>query len=120
MLLHRMSPAGFYKACRESAVTALMAAFVLVFTIPMVRIYINSGLNAQGLESMPVALASWPAEKVGDLWPVFFPDVGALGAFIAWSNTVSKLIFTEFPNSLAHQLHLSNVLLVFLQEVGAA
>src|SRR3546814_8405011 len=50
MLLHRMSPAGFYKACRESAVTALMEAFVLVFTIPMVRIYINSGLNAQGLE----------------------------------------------------------------------
>src|SRR5690606_13520097 len=45
ILLHRMPPAGFQKACRESAVTALMAAFVLLFTIPMVRIYINSGMN---------------------------------------------------------------------------
>src|SRR3546814_709519 len=120
MLLHRMSPAGFYKACRESAVTALMAAFVLVFTIPMVRIYINSGLNAQGLESMPVALASWTAEKVGDLWPVFSPAVGALGAFIAGSNTVSNLMFAEFQNSIATQLHLSNVIIVSLQAVGAA
>lgn len=120
MLLHRMSPAGFRKACRESAVTATMAAFVLLFTIPMVRIYINSGMNLQGLESMPVALASWTAEKVGALWPLFSPSVGALGAFIAGSNTVSNLMFAEFQNSIAIQLHLSNVIIVSLQAVGAA
>lgn len=120
MLLHSMSPSGFQKACRESVVTALMAAFVLLFTIPMVRIYINSGINPRGLDSMPVALASWTAEKVGTLWPAFSPSVGALGAFIAGSNTVSNLMFAEFQNSIATQLHLSNVLIVSLQAVGAA
>lgn len=120
LVLHRMPPAGFQKACSEALQTAMLAAFVLIFTIPMVRIYINSGINPQGLESMPVALASWTAEKVGLLWPAFSPSVGALGAFIAGSNTVSNLMFAEFQNSIATRLHLPNVLIVSLQAVGAA
>src|SRR3546814_3339689 len=36
------------------------------------------------------------------------------------SNTVSNLMFAEFQNSIATQLHLSNVIIVSLQAVGAA
>ena len=97
-----------------------MAAFVLIFTIPMVRIYINSGMNMSGLVSMPVALADWTASRAAAVWPLVAPFVGALGAFIAGSNTVSNLMFVEFQNSVATNLGLSNVLMVSLQAVGAA
>ncbi|WP_257666204.1 L-lactate permease [Parapedobacter tibetensis] len=120
MLIHKMPVTNFRKAFNESTSMAMMAAFVLVFTIPMVRIYINSGINPQGIDSMPVALADWTAAKVGALWPLVAPSVGALGAFIAGSNTVSNLMFAEFQNSIATKLDISNVIIVSLQAVGAA
>ncbi len=51
---------------------------VQVFTAPMVRIYINSGVNAAGLASMPVALAAWVPLHVGRLWPLVTPSLGPL------------------------------------------
>ncbi len=119
-LLHKMTVPKFKKAFSESFSTALMAAFVLAFTIPMVRIYINSGMNNLGIDSMPVALAHWTAEKVGGLWPLVSPSIGAIGAFIAGSNTVSNLMLAEFQNSIATKLGISNVIIVSLQAVGAA
>jgi len=118
--LHQMPLSKFKTACKESAGTAFIAAFVLAFTVPMVRIYINSGTNELGLESMPIALANWTADKVGGLWPLVSPSVGAVGAFIAGSNTVSNLMFAEFQNSMATKLGMSNVIIISLQAVGAA
>jgi len=105
---------------------ALSAGFVLLFTVPMVRIYINSGANsyemATGtmLPSMPIAMASWVAENVGQVWPLFAPTIGALGAFIAGSNTVSNLMFGLFQHGVATELAISSAFVVALQAVGAA
>lgn len=120
IFLYKMPLADSKKAFSEAFRISFMAAFVLLFTIPMVRIYINSGINPIGLSSMPVALAEWTASKAAAVWPLMSPFVGALGAFIAGSNTVSNLMFSEFQNSVATQLGLSNVIIVSLQAVGAA
>ena len=44
------------------------------------------------------AMAEWVAGLVGGVWPVFAPSIGALGAFIAGSNTIRTIQadFIEF------------------------
>ncbi len=125
-LLHRMNGRQIVGAVRESSRVLLGAGFVLLFTVPMVRIYINSGLNDYALDgggllpSMPIVMATWVADNVGGVWPLFAPAVGALGAFIAGSNTVSNLMFSLFQHGVAMQLAVSGALVVALQAVGAA
>ena len=118
--LHRMNFTELRSAVSESGRILLGAGFVLIFTVPMVRIYMNSGVNAANLPSMPVAMAQWVAENVGAVWPFFAPSIGALGAFIAGSNTVSNLMFCLFQHSVAEKLAISGALVVALQAVGAA
>ncbi len=119
-IIHKMSYSGLKQAVSESGKILLGAGFVLIFTVPMVRIYINSGVNEAGLASMPVVLAEWVAKNVGKIWPLFAPSIGALGAFIAGSNTVSNLMFSLFQFGIAQKLMISESTTVALQTVGAA
>ena len=118
--IHRMTPGELRSAFKESSSILLGTGFVLLFTVPMVRIYMNSGINSTGYPSMPVAMASWVADNVGRVWPLFAPAIGALGAFIAGSNTVSNLMFSLFQYSVAEKLMISGAVVVALQAVGAA
>ena len=118
--LHRMRGRQFLAAFSESSKTLLGAGFVLIFTVPMVRIYINSDVNALGIDSMPIVMADWVAVNVGAVWPFFAPFIGALGAFIAGSNTVSNLMFALLQHGVATALGISAALVVALQAVGAA
>jgi lactate permease len=125
-ITHRMGSRQIVGAVRDATRVTLSAGFVLLFTVPMVRIYINSGANMSELvmgtplPSMPIAMASWVAQHVGPVWPLFAPSVGALGAFIAGSNTVSNLMFALLQHGVATQLAISSALVVGLQAVGAA
>ena len=118
--LHRMPLLKYKHAVQESSITLLNAGFVLIFTVPMVRIYINSGMNDLDIASMPIAMAQWVSLHVGAAWPLFAPVVGALGAFIAGSNTVSNLMFAQFQFSVANSLGFSTAVILALQAVGAA
>lgn len=118
--LHRMKPGNLGKAIGESTRTLLGAGFVLIFTIPMVRILINSGVNEADILSMPVVMAQFVASSVGEVYPLFAPAIGGLGAFIAGSNTVSNLMLSDFQFNVAANLGLSTALMVALQAVGAA
>ncbi|MBE2169871.1 MULTISPECIES: L-lactate permease [unclassified Cobetia] len=120
IVLHRMRMRDVSAAVSESSRTILGAGFVLLFTIPMVRILINSGVNEADLVSMPVAMAQFIADSVGDIYPLFAPSVGALGAFIAGSNTVSNLMLADFQFNVAQALGISSAMMVALQAVGAA
>ena len=120
LLLHRVNLRQFREALSDSSKVLLGAGFVLLFTVPMVRVYINSGVNQLGLSSMPIAMAEWVAAHVGAVWPFFAASIGALGAFIAGSNTISNLMFSLFQFSVAESLHISAALIVALQAVGAA
>jgi lactate permease len=102
-----MAKGRFRAAFGESTRTLIGAGFVLVFTVPMVRIYINSDVNALGIASMPIAMADWVSANVGAVWPFFAPIIGALGAFIAGSNTVSNLMFSLFQHGVATALSMS-------------
>ncbi|RPB40550.1 lactate permease [Vibrio diabolicus] len=108
------------EAFGESSKTLIGAGFVLVFTIPMVRIFINSGINGADLASMPVTTANFASDLVGAAFPALSATVGALGAFIAGSNTVSNMMFSQFQFEVAQTLSISSVIVVSLQAVGAA
>jgi lactate permease len=118
--LHKMRFEQIKSAFMESSKILWGAGFVLVFTVPMVRVYINSGVNELALASMPIAMAEWVALNVGKIWPLFAPTIGALGAFIAGSNTVSNLMFSLFQYGIAERLLISGAMVVALQAVGAA
>ncbi|CEO41031.1 L-lactate permease [Photobacterium kishitanii] len=104
----------------ESSKTLLGAGFVLIFTIPMVRIFINSGVNGADLVSMPVMTANFVSGIVGVGFPALSAGIGALGAFIAGSNTVSNMMFSQFQFEVARTLSVSSAFMVSLQAVGAA
>ncbi|WP_373497605.1 L-lactate permease [Aquiflexum sp.] len=120
VFLHQMKWKDVGIAFAQSSKMILGAGFVLVFTIPMVRIYINSGINPQELPGMPIVMAEWVASRVGMVYPLFAPAVGALGAFIAGSNTVSNLMFSLFQFGVAERLSMPTTIIVALQAVGAA
>jgi lactate permease len=87
----------------------------------MVQVFINSG--SADMPSMPITLAEGMASATGALWPLFAPIVGALGAFIAGSNTVSNMMFALFQFSTAEGigLNLAGITtVVVLQAVGGA
>ncbi|USD34308.1 MULTISPECIES: L-lactate permease [Vibrio] len=120
VLLQARSTTPLTKAFGESSKTLIGAGFVLVFTIPMVRIFINSGINGADLASMPVTTANFAAGLVGEAFPALSATVGALGAFIAGSNTVSNMMFSQFQFEVAQTLSISSAVVVALQAVGAA
>lgn len=119
-LFQRMKFAELKAAVSESSRVLMGAGFVLIFTIPMVRILINSGVNMANLPSMPRAMAELVASSVGNIYPFFAPAVGALGAFIAGSNTVSNLMLAQFQFDTAQLIGISGAMLVAAQAVGAA
>ncbi|TKF21632.1 L-lactate permease [Vibrio genomosp. F6] len=120
VIFQARSAAPLAKAFGESSKTLIGAGFVLVFTIPMVRIFINSGVNAADLASMPVTTANFASGLVGEAFPMLSATIGALGAFIAGSNTVSNMMFSQFQFEVAQTLSISSAVVVSLQAVGAA
>ncbi|SNS71573.1 L-lactate permease [Pseudomonas segetis] len=118
--LHGMKVRELTAAVKESSSVLLSAGFVLLFTVPMVRILINSGVNGAELGSMPIVMARWVADSVGGIYPLLAPSIGALGAFIAGSNTVSNMMFSQFQFGVASSLGFSSALIVAVQAIGAA
>ena len=57
---------------------------------------------------------------MGKIYPFFSPTIGAIGAFLAGSNTVSNLMLSQFQFETAKLLGLSGALMVAAQSVGAA
>lgn len=118
--IHRMKLKELTEAARESGDVLLSAGFVLLFTVPMVRILINSGVNLADLPSMPIAMAAWVADSVSGIYPLMAPAVGGMGAFIAGSNTISNMMLSQFQFGVAEGLGFSTALMVAAQAVGAA
>jgi len=92
----------------------------LMFAVPMVRIMMQSGNNPDGITNMPIILAEAMAGAFKNAWPLVDSFVGALGAFISGSNTVSNMLFSLFQYSVAEQLEISRTITVALTNVGGA
>jgi lactate permease len=119
-LFHRMEPAAFGRAVTSSSRVMLGASAALVFTVPMVQVFINTGGGAAGYERMPIALAESIASVAGSAWPLFAPFIGGLGAFVAGSNTVSNMMFSLFQFGVAQRIAVDPTWVVALQAVGGA
>ena len=92
----------------------------LIFAVPMVRIMMQSGNNPEGIVGMPIAMATAMGGVFQGSWPLVDAFVGALGSFMAGSNTVSNMLFSLFQFSVADQLGFSTILIVSLQNIGGA
>jgi len=115
-----MSRAGIRSALRDSSLATLGAAVALLFAVPMVRIFIESDVNASGLAGMPQVLASAAASLAGRAWPAFAAVIGAGGAFVAGSNTISNMTFALFQFDVGLRIDVSPLWIVALQAVGGA
>lgn len=126
IVLFGMNGSQVKKSWSISAKTMIAAAPALLCSIPMVQVFINSASApdvANALPAMPIVLAQGAANTFGDSWPIFASTIGALGAFIAGSNTVSNMMFAYFQFSTATQIGLDSAMaskVVALQAVGGA
>ncbi|WP_424043063.1 L-lactate permease [Methyloceanibacter sp.] len=118
--IYRMSMSQYVAAWRQTAVTMLSVSIALGFAVPAVRVFIASNVNGAGLESMPIELANAVSDIAGGAWPAFAGLIGALGAFLAGSNTVSNMMFALFQFGVAKNVDISPTMVVGLQAVGGA
>lgn len=118
--VHKMNASDYAKAWKESAKTMIGASTALVFTVPMVQVFINSDGGAAGFVEMPIALAEGVAVLAGSVYPIFAPIVGGLGAFVAGSNTVSNMMFSYFQFGVADRIGADGSWMVALQAIGGA
>ncbi|MGP4078906.1 L-lactate permease [Pseudalkalibacillus sp. R45] len=118
--IHQMDLGAYKRAWAHSGKTMIAASTALVFTVPMVQVFLNSGGGAAGYERMPIVLADGVASLTGDIWPLFAPFIGGLGAFIAGSNTVSNMMFSLFQYDVGSQIGVDASWIVALQAVGGA
>ncbi len=119
VFIHNTSRKQVKKAVGRSFRTLLGPAIALGFAVPMVKVFINSGVPG-GLDKMPLILASAAASLLGKGWTVFAPVIGAMGAFIAGSNTFSNMMFSLLQFATAVKIGASPGVIVALQAVGGA
>jgi len=120
--LHRMNRKQIAETWKVSGKQIAGTAVALLFAVPLVRVLIQSGpeLNSSGLSSMPVTLAEGAAAVGGSSWPFIAPFIGALGAFVAGSNTVSNLTFAQFQFSTGNAIGVNPESIVAAQALGGA
>jgi len=119
LFIQKISPLEAKRAAVRSFKTLLGPTIALCFAVPMVKVFINSGVPG-GYDKMPVVLASGAAALVGKAWTLFAPSIGALGAFIAGSNTFSNMMFSLFQFTTALKIGAIPGVIVALQAVGGA
>lgn len=118
--LHKMQPQALGQALKQSLPILQKTTLALGAAVLMARVFINTGVNAAGLDSMPLTLAAGMSALAGQTWPFFAPVVGLIGSFVAGSVTVSNLMFSLFQFGVALQIGVSTAMILGLQCVGAS
>ena len=99
ILFYKMNLDLVKKSFSKSFSVVFKAGMVLIFALPLVRLFIHSGNSIY--ESMPVVIAGSLSLYLGGVWSAFAPVVGSIGSFISGSNTVSNLMFASLQNVIA-------------------
>ncbi|WP_336325539.1 L-lactate permease [Halovenus sp. HT40] len=128
-------------AWREAGQKLVSPVIALVFVIAMVQVMLNTGtyygiegIDASGAEqvisqggddlwrnaNMIEVLAVATAGALGNAYPAIASLIGALGAAMTGSNTVSNLTFAQFQFTAAQQIGVPTQLIVGAQAVGGA
>lgn len=118
--VHKMTLQAFSEGVIQSAKTLVTASVALIFTVPMVQIFINTDGGSAGYATMPRELAEGAAALAGNAWPIFSPFIGGVGAAVAGSNTVSNMMFSLFQFEVGSKIMVDPLWIVALQAVGGA
>ena len=119
--VHRMDSNSYARAWKKSGRTIVTASVALIFTVPMVQVFLGSKGGAAGYPEMPLALAAGVESLFSpSTWPVLSPFVGGTGAAIAGSNTVSNMMFSLFQFNVGERIGADPIWIVALQAVGGA
>jgi lactate permease len=118
--LYRMEPAQLQRATVGAMQKLMRTALAIGASVPMAKVFINSGVNGAGLASMPLTLADGVSSLAGAAWPFFAPLIAMTGSFVAGSTTVSNMMFGLFQFGVAQQIGVSSSLILSLQVAGAA
>ncbi len=118
--LHKMSKVSVLRAWRKTFKQIFGASLALFSGIAFVQLMLNSGQNGAGLESMVTEMARAIASVSGNAYLIVSPFIGALGAFMSGSNTVSNILFSSLQFETAVILNLPPVLVVATQVIGGS
>ncbi len=120
-VLFRMSGESFARSLKDSSKSMIPTMISLGASVPMVRIFLNSGENnsVDHLASMPVELADMLAGSMGAIWHWVAPVVGIFGAFLSGSATFSNMMFSALQYTAADSVGISHTLVLGLQAIGA-
>jgi lactate permease len=144
ILIFGMSGDQVRAAWKEAGQKLVAPLIALVFVIAMVQVMLNAGTyygiegfldpdasappvvleqgatdvwkNANMIEVLAVATA----DALGNAYPAIASLIGALGAAMTGSNTVSNLTFSQFQFTAAQQIDVPTQLVVGAQAVGGA
>lgn len=119
-LLYRLQSSDLLRAGRETVSIVLTATAALLPALVMLQVFANSGINESDALSMPAYIATGLANVFGGVWVLVAPVLGALGAFIAGSSTVSALTMAEIQYSVAQTSGMSTTLVLAQQLSGSA
>ncbi|MFC6825326.1 L-lactate permease [Halopelagius fulvigenes] len=117
--LHDMDGEGIKDAWMETFEKMAPAVVALLFAVATVQIMLQSG-TATGSDGMLIVLSNTMADFTGALYPFLAPWVGALGAFLAGSNTVSDILFGTFQYGVADSIGTPKTVMLGAQAVGGA
>ena len=118
--LFGMSRGQVAEAWREASRNLRSPLVALVFVLAMAHVMLQSGAHADGVDSMIVVLATVTAETVGPAYPFVAAFIGALGAALVGSNTVSNITFGPLQFVAAERVGVPRTLTVGAQAVGGA
>ncbi|MFT5787933.1 MAG: lactate permease [Shewanella sp.] len=117
--LFRMKSPAIKESITVSCKSMVPTIISLGASVPMVKIFLNSGENTSGLASMPVALADTLANSMGSVWAWMSPIVGIFGAFLSGSATFSNMMFSGLQYSVADNIGANHALILAMQGIGA-
>jgi len=123
--LHGMDADGIKASWSEALRNIAPAVVALWFAVATVMIMQRTG-SAVVLEAAPIdagmlgLLSEITANGTGQMFPFFSGFIGAFGAFIAGSNTVSDILFGLFQFQAAQQIGAPTQIIVAAQAVGGA
>jgi lactate permease len=117
--LHGMNRGEIVGAWSETIEKVTPAVIALLFAVATVQIMLQSG-EATGSDSMLIVLSDAMAGATGAVYPLLAAYVGAFGAFLAGSNTVSDILFGTFQYGVAGNIGVPRTLLLGAQAVGGA
>jgi len=119
--LHKMPVSKVKESFLDTFKQTYGAAIALFFGVSMVYLYRNTGMDAALTgNSMLYEMAQAMAGATQKAYIAVAPAIGALGAFMSGSNTVSNTLFASFQFQTALLVDLSPVVIVALQNIGAA